>query len=75
MEEAIRLVPDDLREEMVTAVWRGFSEEVGDLRMAVEQSEDWAVEGGKYLYSAIMKMGELMMIKAVAGKHRINIEP
>ena len=75
MEEAIRLVPDDLREEMVTAVWRGFSEEVGDLRMAVEQSEDWAVEGGKYLYSAIMKMGELMMIKAVGGKHRMSIEP
>ena len=75
MEEAITLVPDDLREEMVYAVWRGFSDAVGNLRMAVQQSEDWAVEDGKYLYSAIQKMGELMMMKAMCNKPRMNIEP
>ena len=75
MEEAIRLVPDELREGMVTAVWRGFSDEVADLRLAAQQSEDWAVEGGKYLYAAIQKMGELMMMKTFFNKPRMNVEP
>ena len=75
MEEAIHLVPDELREGMVTAVWRGFSDEVADLRLAAQQSEDWAVEGGKYLYAAIQKMGELMMMKALYNKPRMNVEP
>ena len=71
MEEAITLIPDDLREEMVYAMWRGFSDAVGNLRMAVQQLEDWAVEDGKYLYSAIQKMGELMLMKAMCNKPRM----
>jgi len=67
-------VPADLRESLVRAVWAGFSAEVSDLRLAASHGEDWAAEGGQYLYSAIQRMGALMMNKAFCLQPR-NIEP
>ena len=50
--------------------------QVTDLRWAASQGEDWAQEGGKYLYSAIAKLGMLMMKRAIqGGSSRMNVEP
>ena len=50
--------------------------QVTDLRWAGSQGEDWAQEGGKYLYSAIAKLGMLMMKRAIqGGSSRMNVEP
>ena len=64
LQEVLDWVPADLREGLVKAVWAGFSAEVSDLRVAASHGEDWAAEGGQYLFSAIQKMGKLMMSKA-----------
>jgi len=64
-EEALRLVSPELREGFIQALWNGFSGEITDLRFAAAQGEDWAQEGGKYLFSAVQMMGTLMMKKAV----------
>ena len=74
-DEALTWVPVERREDLVKAVWKGFSTEVGDLRMAAGQGEDWAQEGGKYLYSAIQKMGELMMKKDLCYNQSRDVEP
>ena len=73
-QEVLDWVPSDLRDGLVGAVWAGFSAEVSDLRLAASHGEDWAAEGGQYLYSAIQKMGALMMGKAFCHQTR-QIEP
>ena len=73
-QEVLDWVPSDLRDGLVRAVWAGFSTEVSDLRLAASHGEDWAAEGGQYLYSAIQKMGALMMGKAFCHQTR-QIEP
>ena len=73
-QDVLGWVPADLRESLVRAVWAGFSAEVSDLRLAASHGEDWAAEGGQYLYSAIQRMGALMMNKAFCLQPR-NIEP
>ena len=73
-QDVLGWVPDELRESLVRAVWAGFSAEVSDLRLAASHGEDWAAEGGQYLYSAIQKMGAIMMNKAFCHQPR-NIEP
>jgi len=73
-QDVLGWVPADLRESLVRAVWAGFSAEVSDLRLAASHGEDWAAEGGQYLYSAIQKMGALMMNQAFCHQPR-NIEP
>ena len=73
-QEVLDWVPSDLRDGLVRAVWAGFSAEVSDLRLAASHGEDWAAEGGQYLYSAIQKMGALMMSKAFCHQNR-QIEP
>ena len=73
-QDVLGWVPADLRESLVRAVWAGFSAEVSDLRLAASHGEDWAAEGGQYLYSAIQRVGALMMNKAFCLQPR-NIEP
>ena len=38
------------------------------------QGDDWAQEGGKYLFSAIQMMGTLMMKKALGLNARPRVE-
>ena len=76
MKECLMLVRDELREGLVTAVWQGFADEVADLKQAAAQGEEWAQEGGNFLFTAIQFMGKLMMMKAFSvDDQRSNIEP
>jgi len=73
-QEALRVVAPELREGFIQALWSGFSNEIADLRIAAAQGEDWAQEGGKYLFSAIQMMGTLMMKKALGLNARPRVE-
>ena len=75
IEEVLEMVEDELRDGLIHAMWKGFADEVTDLKWAASQGEDWAQEGGKYLYSAIAKLGMLMMKKAIGGTPRNDNEP
>ena len=53
-------------ESFVLSLWEGFADELRDLRESVGM--DWAVEGGKYLFTAIRCLGQRMMETAFSTK-------
>ena len=53
-------------ESFVSCLWEGFADELRDLRESVGM--DWAVEGGKYLFTAIRCLGQRMMETAFSTK-------
>ena len=66
IKEVLVLLDPKQMESFVTSLWEGFADELRDLRESAGM--DWAVEGGKYLYSAIRSLGQRMMETAFSTK-------
>ena len=63
-----RVAGDDIKEhEFLTALWEGLAREVRDLRQAVAEGEEWAIEGLEHLIRAIEEVGTRMTEAAFMG--------
>ena len=66
IKEILVLLDPKQMESFVTSLWEGFADELRDLRESAGM--DWAIEGGKYLYTVIRILGQRMMETAFLNK-------